>query len=85
MSLRCSWPPGSDESDVSTGTSLVRKRSGKGDKASKAVRRLTVLNWSNWVFWLMTKMMMTMRMTVDYCKALMWPVVCMECFDILAP
>ena len=44
MSLRCSWPPGSDESDVSTGTSLVRKRSGKGDKASKAGRRLTVLN-----------------------------------------
>ena len=44
MSLRCSWPPGSDESDVSTGTSLVRKRSGKGDKASKTGRRLTVLN-----------------------------------------
>ena len=44
MSLLCPWPPGSDESDVSTGTSLVRKRSDNGDKASKAGCRLTVLN-----------------------------------------
>ena len=44
VSLRCPWPPGSDVSDVSTGTSLVRKRSEKGDKVAKAGRRLTVLN-----------------------------------------
>ena len=45
VSLRCPWPPGSDDvSEASTGTGLLRKRSSTGDQAAKASRRLTVLN-----------------------------------------
>ena len=37
VSLRCPWPPGSDVSDASTGTGLLRKNSSKrgGDRAVK--------------------------------------------------
>ena len=44
VSLRCPWPPGSDVTEASIGTSLLRNKRDKGDKAVKSGRRLTVLN-----------------------------------------
>ena len=44
VSLRCPWPPGSDVTEASIGTSILRRKSETGDRAAKAGRRLTVLN-----------------------------------------